>query len=393
MSDLTAVDFSLVRGGLLYRAQRMLGLIPASGSLGVKRRLLILTGVAWLPLVLGAALDGRLYGDGVTEPLLQQFAIHARCLVAIPLLIAAEALAERGLPALVGNFVHSRIVTPEQLPSFQAALSAAARIRDSLGGTALILGVVLLAVTTGATSTERADEVSWAVHAEGEQTRLAFAGAWYLFVSRALFAMLAAQWLWRVRVLFALFARIARLELALPASHPDRAAGLGFLDEVPLLLAPVVLALSVVIASRLAHDVLFHGMHVLGLRPIAVVWIVFGLLFCVFPLLPLALRLVRMRRAALLQYGALLGRHAQLFEQRWLGTRTPNDENLLGAPDVSAVADAYAVYDAVEKLRPLPVPLRALVPVALAAALPFVPVFAIEIPLQDLLKRILSALV
>jgi hypothetical protein len=357
---------------------------------------LLLATLAWLPVVLGAAAEGRLFGDAVAEPLLQHYAIHTRCLIGIPLLVAAEALAERAFPALVAEFVRAPLVPAERLASFHAVLADAARIRDSRWGSALVASVPVLVIASGFLTPAGADEFGWAqVSTDAGRARLTFAGGWYLFVARPLFAMLAAQWLWRIRVLFALFARIARLELTLPASHPDRAAGLGFLDQVPQPLAPVVFAFSAVIASRLAHDVRFHELRVLSIRPLALVWVVFAVVLCVLPLIPLALRLVRKRRAALLEYGVLLGRHAQLFEQRWLGGRAGggSDDSQLGTADVSASADALAVYQAVENLRPLPIPLRGLAPVALAAALPFVPVFALEVPLQDLLKRILSALV
>ncbi|MFO1364162.1 MAG: hypothetical protein U1F45_17175 [Burkholderiales bacterium] len=56
-------------------------------------------------------------------------------------------------------------------------------------------------------------------------------------------------------LLAVLFWRIARLDLALVPTHPDRAGGLGFLERVPPLFAPVALAVGCVVrAARWAHD-------------------------------------------------------------------------------------------------------------------------------------------
>ncbi len=99
-----------------------------------------------------------------------------------------------------------------------------------------------------------------------------------------------------------------------------------------------------------------------------------------------------MRREARLRYGALLGRHGHQFDARWLG-QGAGGEGLLGAGEIGAAADALALYDSVAKLRPFPGGLRGLIPLAAAAMIPFVPVIAIEIPLKDLVLKLLSALV
>jgi hypothetical protein len=104
-------------------------------------------------------------------------------------------------------------------------------------------------------------------------------------------------------------------------------------------------------------------------------------------------RLAALKRDAEFRYAAVIGWHGRLFEERWLeGGAEAGDAELLGAPEISAVADAAAVYQGVESLRAFPIGAKALAPFALLTLLPFLPVIATEIPLKDLLRKILSAL-
>ncbi len=65
-------------------------------------------------------------------------------------------------------------------------------------------------------------------------------------------------------------ARIARVDLSLVPSHPDGASGLAFLEGLPSAFSLVAFASSTVVASRWAHDVVYHGVHVDSLRVPAV---------------------------------------------------------------------------------------------------------------------------
>src|SRR5262245_60302894 len=87
------ITFSLVQGDPPYHIQQKLGLIPSRG-LGVPRRVLFFILLTWAPMMVWALVSRRLFPGLVTEPLLEHFGVHVRCLVAIPLLIAAEAVAE-----------------------------------------------------------------------------------------------------------------------------------------------------------------------------------------------------------------------------------------------------------------------------------------------------------
>lgn len=72
---------------------------------------------------------------------------------------------------------------------------------------------------------------------------------------------------------------------------------------------------------------------------------------------------------------------------------TVDDAGLLGAPEIGPVADTVALYDAVRRLRAVPVSRGAIVPLALAAVVPVVPVFATQMPLKAALFKLLGPLI
>jgi hypothetical protein len=66
---------------------------------------------------------------------------------------------------------------------------------------------------------------------------------------------------------------------------------------------------------------------------------------------------------------------------------------LLQAPEIGPVADTLSLYEAVTKMRPAPIGKAALLTIALPAGLPMLALFAIEVPIKDLLLKIVGILV
>ena len=73
----------------------------------VHRRVLIITLVAWLPLLLLAAL-GSSTGDLCRPSFLHDVEVHVRFLIALPVLIAAELLVHSRIRPVVRSFVERR---------------------------------------------------------------------------------------------------------------------------------------------------------------------------------------------------------------------------------------------------------------------------------------------
>lgn len=384
-----AFELSLVRGDLLFRVQRRIGLIPR-GGLGLGRRAVFWSLVAWLPIALWAGYAGRALPGETAEPLLAHFGIHARFLVAVPLLILAEGPAHALASWLLPYFVQSGVVPQGELAKFRAVIAATAKLRDATLPWIVMVGVVVAFATTSEI-VHHSHEIDWA---EGDGAgRWGFGALWYLYVGRFIFLTLVLGWLWRLVLVFLLLWRIGRLDLSIVPTHPDRTGGLGFLQRLPMIFAPVALAIGVVLASQWAHDAVYHGLVLQSTRVEMVAFVVLALVVFLLPLAAFAGPLKRAKKQALLDYGALVGRHGRLVGERWIEGKTLADDALLNAPELGPVVDIAAAYDAVKAMRTLPIGKSAIVPIAAAAAAPMLAVLAIQVPVGELLLKLLKALV
>ena len=163
-------------------------------------------------------------------PFLYDFAAYTRFLIAIPLLILAEGLIERRVSEVLAHFIHSGLVPESSFPLYEAALHRGRRLRDSTLAELALLGFTAASVVVVYDefpfdfSTWRS-LVSDSVHAR------TLAGWWHLVVGVGLFQFLVWRWLWRFFIWYAFLWRVSRLNLRLIPTHPDGAAGLGFVEK------------------------------------------------------------------------------------------------------------------------------------------------------------------
>lgn len=384
--------FAEVADDALSRAQRALGLMPRDGSFAIGRRIALAVGLAWLPLVVYAFWQQRLLpGGAVPEPLLEHFGIHARYLIALPLLIVAEATTRATFRELLPNFVSGGLLAGDALAAFRAILERASRLRHSRAALAVLVALVFGASWIGWRNSADFHELVWDTAPAGRSFH--FGVFWFSLVSRPLFLLALLAWVWRLGVIGWALARIARLDLALVPTHPDRAGGLGFMERLPGGLLPIHLAISVPIAAHWGHEAAYHGVSVLSLKAPAAGLLIANLVLAVAPLLAFAPRLIALRRAALLRWGALLSEHGRLVERRWIGREHVEDDGLLSAPELGPVADTTALYENVRKLRPAPITAVSIVPPVLGTVIPLLPVAATQIPLAAIAKKLLAGLV
>ena len=137
-------DFSLVLGGPLFQLLRKAHLEGDDLAL-LRQRMLVITGCAWLPLLLLAILSTS---DGHVGLLsfFRDVEVHVRFLIALPILVAAEVIVHARIRLVVGRFIQRRIVLPQDLARFDRAIESAIRLRNSV---LTELGLVLIVYTFG----------------------------------------------------------------------------------------------------------------------------------------------------------------------------------------------------------------------------------------------------
>jgi hypothetical protein len=185
---------------------------------------------------------------------------------------------------------------------------------------------------------------------------------------------------------------VARLQPQLVPGHADRVGGIGFLEDLPLAFSLVTLAVSTQISARLAHEILTQGAllqsYQVPLIGFAMVWS----LLLLAPLMAFVPALVVMRRRALLQYSALVGRQGRLAHRRWIQGEQVADDPVLDAPEIGPIADAATLYDIVRRTKPMPFGLRSLAGILLPLAVPMLALWALQMPLRDIGMYLLKIL-
>jgi len=386
-----SLALSLIRDDLLFRLQRRVGLIPGQG-LGTARRAVFFALLTWLPIVVWAAYMNRIWPGTVDDPLLRHYGVHVRFLLAVPLLILGEGTMHKLSTTLIPYFLTSGLVKATQKQDFVNIIQDITRLRNrTLPWVVIAVLIVAWAVLEPVDAgSELAHELNWALI--GGPGNFGFGGWWFMYVSRPIFNALLAAWLWRLVLVFLLMKRIARLDLAIVPTHPDGAGGLGFLERFPKAFSLFAFAVSAVLASRLAHTVVYHGVNVQSLKGLFVVFMVVLIGICLAPLLAFIGSLATAKRRALLEYGILVGEHGRLVRRRWILGETVADDPVLQAPELGPVADILTLYEAVKKMHVMPIGKSSVLAIAFPALIPIALLFSIQMPIKDLLMKLVGTL-
>jgi hypothetical protein len=378
-------EFSLAHGAPFFRLQERCGLV-GTRSLRPVRRAALFAVLAWLPLLILTLAEGTALQPEDGRAFVYDFTVHARLLLAIPLFIVLEVVARQRLDRLLRQFVAAEIVPKGQVEKLKHLVGSALARRNSGLVEALILVVAIAASFATVRINVRRQSPSWIGSLTDGSVDLTAAGWWYLLIGGSLFFFLLFRWLWRYGIWVNLLRQIAKLDLRLVATHPDRAGGLAFIGQYPVTFALFAFAVSSVAAAAIAKDLLFGGATVASVKFAMVAWIVVLVLLLILPLSAFAQPLKKIKRQGLLDYAALASRHNLAFEQRWIREQEGRETEILGVPDFSSLADLGTGYDAIRSMKTMPLGKEAIVPVVLAALVPMLVAAATQIPVGELLK-------
>ena len=168
--------------------------------------------------------------------------------------------------------------------------------------------------------------------------------------------------------------------------------GLGFVEHYTSGFSLMVLAASSVVSAQAAHLILQHGAKFqelqLGLGSFVVLLAVLVLL----PATAFAKPLQRARWLAKFEYGTLAGRHFDLVHARWAEGRPVKNDPILDAPELGPAADVATLHGLGTHLRTVPIGRTTLVSVLLPALAPVLLVLALDIPISEILLKLLKAL-
>jgi len=391
-------DFSLVMGGPIFQLFRRSHLAGDHMELLV-RRILVITLIAWPPLLLLSALGHHLAGTSVKLPFLRDIEAHVRLLVALPVLIGAELLVHSRIRPIVKAFLARRIVRQQELPKFIAAIDSAMNLRNSVP---LELGLLALVFSVGQWSWRRQatllSTATWYAIPQDGHLHLTAAGYWYVYVSIPIFQFILLRWYLRFFIWFRFLWQTSRLDLHLIPTHPDRAGGLAFLGRSAYAFSPVLFAQGAMLAGLIASRVMYGGEKLLSFKMQAIGSIAFFLVFVLGPLTMFTPKLAGAKRKGLGDYGLFANSYVEAFEKKWV-VRDPSadhapsaDDELLGTGDIQSLADLGNSYALVRDMRAVPFDMQDIVRLAAVTAVPLLPLGLTIFSLEQMVTQILKIL-
>lgn len=378
-------EFSFL-GGPLHRLGCRLGLVR--GKTNTIRLGIALGLSAWGVLMLLALLQGVV--DRIFS--LALIGVHARFLVAVPLFFMCETLIAPRMAEFSRYIVRSGLVPESGLPALASDMRRIGRMKDSWPAEALFLLVAysldlieLVADMPGQTG-------GWGPFLAGVGGKIGPSLGWYLGFCLPLFRFLMLRLFWWLGLWWYFLWRVEKLELHLVPTHPDRAAGLGYLEVVHEFFSPLVVAVSAVLSAQFAEEISAGTMEFKALyHSVPMALLLVAALF-IGPLFIFFRKLRSCRVTGWNEYMIMASRYMSAFEQRWIRDKTASGESQLGTPDLQSGADLANLVNIVSEMRFIPAGMRLVVVLAAAVLLPMLPLALLKYPVEQLAARLFQAL-
>jgi hypothetical protein len=385
-------DFSLVLGGPLFQLLRRAHLTD-DALLLQRRRIVVISLFAWLPLAVLAALGGQLFGGDVAVPFLRDVDVHVKFLLAMPLLIAAELVVHQRMRSLALTFRERNLVSDAAAARLDAAVASAYRLRNSVTAEVVLIAIVyVVGITVIWRQYVALDAATWYATPAAGGSNLTLAGMWYGYVSLPIFQFLLCRWYFRIFIWARLLWQVSRIDLNLVPTHPDRVGGLGFLAATSHAFVPLLMAHGALLAGNLASQIFHAGASLTQFKLEILLLVILMVILVVGPLLVFAPQLAAARRTGLREYGTLAQRYVRDFDAKWVRGGVAADEPMLGSGDIQSLADLGNSYSIIQDMRIVPVTKQAMLQLGAATLAPITPLLLTLMPLEELLQKLFGIL-
>jgi hypothetical protein len=315
-------------------------------------------------------------------------AVHARMLLALPLLFVAETALDAKFREFVILLVRSGVAGERALPELEMVTGRLLRWKNSWlpDATSLVAAAALSLLwlrmrLIGASAHESSQALA----------AMPLAAAWYWFVCLPLFRFLMFRWAWRLVFWWVFLWRLAKIDLAMQPDHPDRAGGLGYLEIVHTRFAILALTISVIVSATFAEDIASGRTSLTAIYPALFMTLLIDVLLFIAPLCVFAFKLRACQERGLRDYTTLSSLYVHSFEQKWIRREGPQ-EQLLGTPDLQSLADLGNSFTVVRNMRLAPISIRLLVIIGGAALVPLALLLLFDYPLAQLGQMLLRKL-
>lgn len=383
--------FSLSEGGLFERALAKMNLQYNQAWL-----VMIALGIAWLPLVIISAIEGKLY-SGAHLPFLKDYAMQVRVLIALPLLIMIKYSIDSKVSLVIQHISESLMSEVERERFASTALTRAKKLAAS-GYTEIILLLLVVIATVSFVKGNvlaglKSGTDSWMTTRKSGNESLSLAGYWSVIISTPLTQFFFIRWVWRYFVWMLLLFRISKSNLNLLPTHSDRSGGIGIIMLAQKSFNLFFVAGSVLVAGQLIVVLLNDPDSFNTIRGLGIAYMVCSILLLLLPLMFFAGKLFRIKNEGLMHLSKLGTTMSYNFEAEWINELPIEQRIEKKQVDPSMLYDYTGLYDGLQQLRTVPVTVRDIISMAAMFFIPFIPVLFIHYSVPELLQKIVGLLV
>ena len=382
--------FSLSAGGPFNRALEVMHLHNKQGKLTV-----VGLCITWVPLLILTLIEGTFYA-GREFPFLKDVAMHARLLVALPMLIMMELTIDNKVYVVI-KYLAEELMGPEEQKEFLATAFRRARKLTNSAVTEIIVLLIVIGVTVsfvrgGVYAALEGGTTSWMTYTRGGSQQMSVAGYWAVFISIPIFQFFILRWLWRYIVWVMLLFHLSKVKLNLMPTHADRAGGLGIIMIAQRSFNWIFVAGGVSISGRLIEQLIKHPDSFESIKRQGIAYIVFCLVFLLIPLLFFMGKLFKLKNEGLLRMSHLGATLSRRFEREWVNDLPVEKKMEETQVNPSMIFDYSGMYDTLQQLRTIPVTPRDLIGMGLVLFVPFIPIPFIHYSVVELLHKIAGLL-
>jgi len=98
------------------------------------------------------------------------------------------------------------------------------------------------------------------------------------------------------------------------------------------------------------------------------------------------------KRVGLREYGMLASRYVREFDLKWVRGGTPDDEQLIGSGDIQSLADLGNSFQVIRDIQPFPFGKDTVIRILVMTLIPVSPLVLTMIPLEELIRKLLGAI-
>lgn len=384
-------DFSLVLGGPLYQLLRRSRLSDTGLNL-LKRRLIVIPLLAWLPLLILSIFEGKFWGSADVS-FIHDIELHIRFLLAMPMLIGAELIVHQRMRKVLSNFLDRKLIPEVDMQRFEAAITSAFKLRNSvLSEVLMIVFVYAFGVMVVWKSYVGLNIDTWYASIVDGKRQLNLAGYWLVLIGVPFFQFLLIRWYFRLFIWLRFLWQVSRIKLDLLPTHPDRIGGLGFLPNITYAFSMLAMAHGCILAAFIANRIFYTGAKLLDFKYEVLILLIYLFIILVLPLFVFSAQLAAAKREGLREYGELAQRYVRAYDKKWLRGGASDEEEFIGSGDIQSLADLGNGFQVIAEMRFLPVNKQTLMQLASWTLLPIVPLSLTIMPFEELLRKLFSIL-